>query len=175
MKKAQKGDSKAFIKIFQQFEGDLYRMAYVYVKNEPDALDVVQETAYRAFKSIHTIKKPEYVKTWLIRIAISCSLDLLKKNSNVVPLKPEYEDLVGAAMDDPLADITLQDMMEKLTEEEKSIVLLKYYECYSFKEIAEVLSIPLGTAKTILYRAMGKIRKQYKEDEKGGFDQAGDQ
>ncbi|MFL8935208.1 RNA polymerase sigma factor [Rossellomorea oryzaecorticis] len=174
VRKAQKGDDKAFIKLFQLYEEDLYRMAFVYVKNEVDALDVVQETAYRAFKNIETIKKPKYVKTWLIRIAITCSLDLLKKNKNVVPLIPDYEQFMGAEAD-PLAAITLKEMIEKLNEEEKSTVLLRFYEGYSFKEIAETLSVPLGTAKSILYRAMGKMRKEYEEGEKDESYQAGDQ
>ena len=46
-------------------------MAYVYVKNKDDALDVVQEVAYQSFKKIDTLKKPEYFKTWLIKIAIN--------------------------------------------------------------------------------------------------------
>ena len=75
VKKAQKGNDKAFLKLFQKYEEDIYRMAYVYVKNENDALDVVQEVAYRSFKKIDTLKNPEYLKTWLIKIAINCSLN----------------------------------------------------------------------------------------------------
>lgn len=79
IKKAQKGNDKAFCTLFQQYEQDLYRIAYVYVKNQNDALDVVQETAYRSYKSIKTLKEPTNFKTWLVRIAISCSIDLLRK------------------------------------------------------------------------------------------------
>ena len=86
IKKAQKGNDKAFLTLFQEYEQDIYRMAYIYVKNQNDALDVVQETAYRSFKSIGTLKEPRYFKTWLMRIAISCSLDILRKRKNVVPL-----------------------------------------------------------------------------------------
>ena len=73
IKKAQKGNDKAFLTLFQQYEQDIYRTAFVYVKNQSDALDVVQETAYRSFKSIKDLKEPKYFKTWLIRIAISCA------------------------------------------------------------------------------------------------------
>lgn len=54
VRKAQRGNDKAFLKLFQQYEEDLYRIAYVYVKNKDDALDVVQETAYLSFKKINT-------------------------------------------------------------------------------------------------------------------------
>ncbi|WP_319005818.1 hypothetical protein [Metabacillus niabensis] len=49
VKKAQNGDDKAFLKLFQKLQEDIYRTAYVYVKNKDDALDVVQEVAYQSF------------------------------------------------------------------------------------------------------------------------------
>ncbi|MEW8987886.1 MAG: sigma factor, partial [Bacillus sp. (in: firmicutes)] len=60
IKKAQRGNDKAFLELFQQYEQDLYRMAYIYVKNQSDAMDVVQETAYKSFKSINELKEPKY-------------------------------------------------------------------------------------------------------------------
>lgn len=161
--KAQKGNDKAFLKLFQQYEEDIYRMAYVYVKNESDALDVVQEVAYRSFKKINTLKNPEYFKTWLIRIAITCSLDLMRKNKKVVHLKPEYQDKIGLEEEDVPLSITLQELLEQLNEHERSIVLLKFYEGYSFKEIAELVDMPLGSVKSVLYRALAKLRKEFKE------------
>lgn len=163
VKKAQKGDDKAFIKLFQQYEEDIYRMAYVYVKNESDALDVVQEVAYRSFKKIETLKNPEYFKTWLIKIAITCSIDLVRKNKNVVQLKPEYDEYISFEDEDIPLSITLQELLDQLNEDEKSIVILKFYEGYSFKEIADLLNMPIGSAKSVLYRALGKLRKQFKE------------
>ncbi|MEK4538219.1 sigma-70 family RNA polymerase sigma factor [Peribacillus sp. FSL K6-1552] len=163
VKKAQKGDDKAFLKLFQQYEEDIYRMAYVYVKNESDALDVVQEVAYRSFKKIETLKYPEYFKTWLIKIAITCSIDLVRKNKNVVQLKPEYDECISFEDEDIPLSITLQELLDQLNEDEKSIVILKFYEGYSFKEIADLLNMPIGSAKSVLYRALGKLRKQFKE------------
>ncbi|WP_409296941.1 sigma-70 family RNA polymerase sigma factor [Peribacillus sp. SCS-26] len=163
VRKAQRGDSKAFLKLFQQYEEDIYRMAYVYVKNEEDALDVLQEVAYRSFNKIGTLKNPEYFKTWLIRIAITCSIDLVNKNKKVVQLKPEYEEFIGLEEEDVSLSITLQELLERLNEDEKSMVYLRFYEGYSFKEIASLAGVPLGTAKSVLYRALGKLRKQFKE------------
>lgn len=55
-------------------------MAYVYVKNRDDALDVVQEVAYQSFKKIDTLKNPEYFKTWLMKITMNCATNQVKKN-----------------------------------------------------------------------------------------------
>ncbi|WP_342559860.1 sigma-70 family RNA polymerase sigma factor [Psychrobacillus sp. FSL W7-1457] len=163
MKKAQKGNDKAFIKIFQEYEEDIYRMAFVYVKNQEDALDIVQEVAYQSFKKINTLKQPEYFKTWLMRITINCAVNLVKKNKKVLQFKPNFEEIIASDDDDVLLSITLQELIDNLQYDEKSVVLLKFFQNYTFNEISEVLEIPLGTAKSVLYRAINKLRKELKE------------
>lgn len=100
VKKAQKGDDGAFYALFHQYEQDIYRMAFVYVKNQNDALDVVQETAYRSFKSIKTLKDPSLFKTWLIRIAVNCSLDVLRKRKAVGRLLPEVDENISGDLNE---------------------------------------------------------------------------
>lgn len=166
VKEAQKGNDKAFLQLFQEYENDIYRTAFVYVKNQEDALDVVQETAYRAFKSIKDLREPKYLKTWIIKIAISCSIDLLRKQKNVIELKPEIERVISnkAEKDIPLS-MTLEDLIELLNEHEKKVIILRYYFDFTIKEVAETLKIPLGTAKTILYRGLNKLRKELNGEE----------
>jgi RNA polymerase sigma-70 factor, ECF subfamily len=165
IKKAQKGNDKAFLTLFQQYEQDIYRTAFVYVKNQSDALDVVQETAYRSFKSIKNLKEPKYFKTWLIRIAISCAIDLLRKQKNLVQMKPEYEKIFsGDIKEDFDLEMTIQCLIERLNEDEKGVIILRFYEGLTIKEVSESLDIPLGTAKTILYRALNKLRKDLNGD-----------
>lgn len=161
VKKAQKGNEKAFLKLFQQYEEEIYRMAFVYVRNKEDALDVVQEVAYQSFKNISSLKKAEYFKTWLMKITINCSINLIRKNEKVVPLKPEFEEIIATYNEDFLSNLSLSDLMTDLKEDEKSVVVLKFYYNYTFKEIAEILEIPLGTTKSILYRALAKLKKEY--------------
>ena len=163
VQKAKRGNDKAFLKIFQQHEESIYRMAFVYVKNQEDALDIVQEVAYQAFKKIHTLKNPEYFKTWLMRITINCALNVNKKNSKIIPLNPEFEEFIESDDVDSTLYITLKDLIETLQDDEKSVVLLKYYQSFTFQEISETLGIPLGTAKSILYRALNKLREEFKE------------
>ena len=165
VRKAQKGNDKAFLTLFQQYEQDIYRTAFVYVKNQNDALDVVQETAYRSFKSIKNLKEPKYFKTWLIRIAISCAIDLLRKQKNVVQLKPEFEEFISGDINEDIdLEMTVRDLIERLNEDEKSVIILRFYEDFTIKEVSETLDIPLGTAKTVLYRALNKLRKDLKGD-----------
>jgi RNA polymerase sigma-70 factor, ECF subfamily len=166
VKKAQKGSDKAFLQLFQTYEEDVYRMAYVYVKNENDALDVVQEVAYKSFKKIHTLKEPQYFKTWLIKMTITTAINVIRMKKKVVPLQLGKEQVINSELIDIPLSLTLRDLLNILNEQEKSVVLLKYYNDFSFNEIAEVLELPLGTAKSLLYRALRKLRKELKEEER---------
>ena len=163
VKKAQKGNDKAYLMLFQQYEADIYRMAYVYVKNNDDALDLVQEVAYQSFKKISTLKKPEYFKTWLMKITINCALSLINKNKKVIPLNLDFEVLTGSEDEDIALTLSLHELVDTLKEDEKSVILLKYYDDRTLKEISEILDIPLGTAKSVLYRALDKLRQDLKE------------
>ena len=165
MKKATKGDDQAFLTLFQKYEQDIYRTAFIYVKNESDALDVVQETAFRSFKYIKNLKEPKYFKTWLIKIAITCSLDNLGKQKNTIQMKPEFEELIsGDINEDFILTMTLHDLIDQLNEDEKSVIILRFYQDLTIKEVSETLNIPLGTAKTILYRAINKLRNVMRGD-----------
>ena len=163
VKKAQRGNDKAFLKLFQTYEEELYRIAFLYVKNKEDALDVIQETAYRSFKNLSSLKNTEYFKTWLTKITINCAIDYIRRNKKIVQLNPEHVEYIESYDEDIPLKLTLDELMDALNEDEKSIVILKYYYEYTFKEISEILEIPLGTGKSILYRALGKLRKKAEE------------
>lgn len=137
----------------------------MYVKNKNDALDIVQETAYKAISQIQTLKKPEYFKTWLIRITINCSINLLNKGKKIVPLKSEYIEDNIAKENDCVLRLTLRDMIERLNENEKSVVILKYFYNYTFLEISQIIELPIGTVKTLLYRSLDKLRIHLKKED----------
>lgn len=166
VKKAQRGDEEAYLKLFTQYEELIYRTAYIYVKNEEDALDVVQETAYRSFKAIESLKKAKYFKTWLTKIAITSALDILRKNKKTVLIDDYREDM--ATTEDKTAEITtslsLLELLKSLKDDEKSVVILKYYYDYTFSMISKILDMPLGSVKTIHYRALKNLEIEGKEN-----------
>ncbi len=163
VKKAQKGNDKAYLMLFQRYEADIYRMAYVYVKNKDDALDLVQEVAYQSFKKIGSLKKPEYFKTWLMKITINCALNLINKNKKVILMHPDLEVATRIEDGDIALSLSLHNLIDALKEDEKTVILLKYYHDRTLKEISEILDMPLGTAKSVLYRALDKLRENMKE------------
>jgi RNA polymerase sigma-70 factor, ECF subfamily len=163
VKKAQSGDRQAFIKLIEEYQDDIYRTALIYTKNQDDALDIVQETAFRSFSKIKSLKSPQFLKTWLMKITINAAIDLLRDKKKVIHLKPEYTEYIGTEDGDIPLSITLKEVINKLDEREKCIILLKYYFNHTFKEISEIMDIPLGTIKSTLYRALQKMRLEMKE------------
>ncbi|TVX91685.1 RNA polymerase sigma factor [Paenibacillus agilis] len=162
VKKAQKGNKKAFLELFQHYEEAIYRIAYMYVKNKDDTLDVVQETAYHAFRSIDTLREPQYVKTWMMKIAINQSIYILNQRKKIIPFPPEFTEHNSGFVseeDVPLA-VTLEQLLDELNMTEKSVITLKFYKGYTIQAISDLLELPLGSTKTILYRGLGKLRKK---------------
>lgn len=82
--KAIAGDEDSFTVLIDGMQERLYRMAYSYVRNQEDALEIVQETVFKAYISIHKLKQPQYFKTWLTKIAVNCALDFIRKSKNRV-------------------------------------------------------------------------------------------
>jgi len=76
---ARRGNDDAFYQLIEQRKHLLYRTAYAYVKNREDAMDIVGDTVYKAYKSLRKLKEPAFFNTWLTRILINCCLDHLKK------------------------------------------------------------------------------------------------
>lgn len=80
-------DKREFAQRLQDDRARYYRLAYSYVKNEHDALDIVSESAYRGLKELHTLRSPEFFRTWMTRIVVNCAIDLVRKSSRVVSLR----------------------------------------------------------------------------------------
>ncbi|MBD8497718.1 sigma-70 family RNA polymerase sigma factor [Paenibacillus arenosi] len=167
VKKAQKGNDQAFLELFQQYEESIYRIAYTYVKNKEDALDIVQDTAYQSFKTIGSLREPQYFKAWLFKIAINRSIDTYKKKQKVILFPTDYTEHKNLRTNDediPLS-VTLQQLLDELDMNEKSVILLKYYQGYTIQAISDILEMPLGTTKTILYRGLAKLRQSLERGE----------
>ncbi|MEI2666054.1 sigma-70 family RNA polymerase sigma factor [Rossellomorea sp. LJF3] len=166
VKKAIKGSKRAFEKLVQQHYERIYRTAYLYVHNEEDALDVVQEATFQAYKSIHSLKHPEYFMTWLTRIVIRCTGQLLKKRNNVIPMSDEY---LSNLPDDSIPDIEessqLLHAIQQLRLNYRTAIILFYYYDYSIKMISKEMEVPENTVKTYLSRGKAELKKFIKGEE----------
>ena len=166
VKKAIKGNKSAFGKLVQQHYERIYRTAYLYVHNEEDALDAVQEATYQAFTSIHSLKNPEYFLTWFTRIVIRCSVHILNKESNVVPLSDEIlANLPGQVNPNIEESSQLLHAIQQLRENYRTVIILFYYYDYPIKTISNVMGIPESTVKTYLSRGKAELKASYKHEE----------
>lgn len=160
--KARKGDEKAFQDLIDQEKNKLYRMAYVYVKNEDDALDIVQDAIYKAFISIKSLKYPQYFSTWLARILINSALDFIRKHERIIPTE-EMDGIPGERHSMIEDKLDLAGAIEELDVPYKTVIILRYYKDFTVKQIAEILDCPEGTIKTRLHRAIRQLKSELKE------------
>lgn len=165
VQKAKNGDPDAFTALVEIVKVQAYKMAYTYVKSEDDALDIVSDSVYKAYKSIKSLEDPQFFKTWFMRIVINSSINFLNKNKNIV-YQEEYLDN-GASLQDTselsIQKIDLFKALDTLSPDQKTIVILRFYQDYKIEEIAEFLSIPLSTAKTRLYKILKILKDQMGE------------
>ena len=135
-----------------------YRIAYSYVKNADDALDIIQESIFKALLSLNTLKNPEYMKTWFYRILINCSLDFIRKQKNIIPLDNETLYSYVNEFNDTYADIDLQRALDELPDNYRNIIILRFFEDLKIEEVAEILNENINTVKTRLYKSLDKLR-----------------
>ncbi|MDN7243209.1 sigma-70 family RNA polymerase sigma factor [Planococcus sp. N028] len=158
VKKAIKGNEEAFEMLIKNESEKLYRTAFLYVQNKEDALDVVQETVYKAFVSIRQVKNPEFFYTWLTRILIHTAYALLTKRKSMV-----QEDISSELPDMRPADIEGKlDVMEALSllnENYQTAIILFYYQDLTINSIAKTMGKPENTIKTYLRRAKAELKE----------------
>ena len=145
--------------ILEQYPA-LYRLAFTYVKNPDDAMDVVQESVYKAMRGCAPVPNREAVR-WLCRIVVNTALDLLRGRSREVltDILPE------SGREDVYADPDLLRALDVLDERERTVVVLRFFQELKLHEIAQVTGENLNTVKTILYRSLKKLKAYLTEGE----------
>lgn len=142
----------------------MYRIAYTYVKNEEDALDIVQESAYKAIRNCGQVKKERYIQTWICRIVINTSMDFLRKTQREFPIEELYE-VNEPGITDQYEDFDMTKALNTLTERERAVVILRYFEDKKLEDIAYILNANLSTVKSLLYRSLKKLKLEMVEGE----------
>ena len=148
-------------KIFLDRKKSLTRTAYSILRNEEDAHDVVQETYYEALKHNNDIREPQYLTTWVYRILINKCNKILKKGDLNVKLAENFLSSNSSIEQEVENKIYVEEILSRLSEGHRQIVVLKYIEGFSINEISEIVGIPAGTVKSRLHYAVNKIRQFY--------------
>lgn len=152
-RQAMKKEEVAFLAVMQEHEALLYHTALGYLKSEHDAIEAVQEVTYRAYRKIHTVKNPTFIKTWLVRILLNVCYDMVKqqkRHSSELYTEP------STGINEQT--IQIEEALATLSKEHQEIVHLKYFHSLKNAEIARIQDIPEGTVKSRLHKALQKLR-----------------
>jgi RNA polymerase sigma-70 factor, ECF subfamily len=158
VKKAIKGNKKAFEELLILHSEQLYRTAYLYVGNREDALDIVQETAYKGLLAVGQLRDERFFLTWLTRIMIHCAYDVLKKKKKEISVDQLIE-LSSAKEEKRDVSLDLVNAIDRLSEHYRNAVILFYYQDLPISEVAKVMNIPENTVKTYLFRGKNELKK----------------
>ena len=138
-----------------------YRLAYSYMGNQEDALDVVQESAYKAIRDSKKVENENYISTWIYRIVVNTAIDMLRKRKKE-GINTQIEDY-EMPVEDTYSDPDLAVALNRLKAEEQLVITLRYFEELSLEEISDIAGEPLSTIKSRLYRALKKLRVDLEE------------
>ena len=148
-----------------KYKENHYRLAYSYVRNTEDALDIVQESIYKAISSIDSLKNHNYIKTWFYRIVVNTSLDFLRKRRKVDIVDEDVLISLDSGIVDDYSNLDLQEALDNLPDKYRTVVVLRYFEDLKIEEIAEVLNENVNTVKTRLYKSLEKLRIKLSDHE----------
>ncbi len=140
-------------------EKSLYHVAKSILKNDEDCADAMQNAILAAYKKLHTLKQEAFFKTWLTRILINESYQLLRSQREQV----SYEDYMAKQRaEDTTRYSELYLAVQELSEKYRIPFVLHYVEGYSIKEIAQILSLTESATKVRLHRARNLMKERLK-------------
>lgn len=167
VKRAKKGDKEAFSQLIKDIRIDLYKISKGFFKNEEDIKDAVSETILTAYQKINTLENEKLFKTWIIRILINKCNDILRKNSKIIFLNNEIDEITYDK--DPNEYLDLYKAINTLNDDIKILVILYYFNDLSISEISKITNIKEGTIKSRLSRGRDKLYLILNANKEGSF------
>ena len=170
IRKARNGDPDAFAELVKLHERFVFNLAMRTLGNPDEAADAAQEAFIRAWSALHDFREQSQFRTWLYRIVLNLCLNRVPR------LRRELNDLTHEEMidlpesssgtGDPVASLEQNEMrahlhnqIDRLPEQYRLLVSLRYQHELSYDEIAALLGLPVGTVKTGLFRAKARLRE----------------
>src|SRR5699024_1442729 len=183
IKQVKRGDQSAFEDVVSFFQHKIYQHCFRMLGNAHEAEDMAQEAFIRAYVNIHSYDENRKFSTWLYRIATNLTIDRIRKRKPDYFLDAELKGTDGLNMYSQLAaderlpeeevqNLELQNYIQEeiaaLSPKYRTVIMLRYLEEFSLREISEILDIPLGTVKTRIHRGREALRKKLRHVKRSG-------
>ncbi len=155
----RKGNREAYQIIVSRYMKRAYYIALGFVKNHQDALDISQESFIKAFRKIKSfnIQKPFF--PWFYRLMKNLCLDHLKRSSRIKEIPLEEIHVLQEEREDKEIKEVLWRGIERLPFEQREVIILRYFQQLSYREIAEMTEKPIGTVMSSLYYAKKRLKE----------------
>ena len=170
---ARSGDSDAFRTLVERHSRAVYRLAHRMTGNASDAEDVVQETFLKAYKQLGRFESRANFGTWIHRIAVNCSIDLIRSRPHR-EASHDTADLEGMGTPETNADAAhrsperlmlstevqerINGAMSTLSQRERAAFVLRHFEGHSIDDISRSLGLKTNATKHSIFRAVRKMR-----------------
>jgi len=157
------GDKEAFSGIVERYRKRAFLMAYTIVRNEQDAYDLSQEAFIRAYRNLKKFDLDRPFFPWFYRILKNRCLSFLRKRKQLAEVSIEgVFGLKSAEIDLDRARL-VRECIAALPENAREILNLRYYQGYSYREIADILEKPIGSVMSGLFYARKKLKELLQE------------
>ncbi len=181
-----RGELAAFQELVERHKQSIYYVALDITGNHSDAEDVSQEVFLKVYRSFGTFKRGAKMSSWLHRIAVNASIDHLRRKSAIpdaarkdlfnvdiaeLPFpddRPESDPARRA--EDELTRARIERALQRISDRERSVFVLRHYHDLSLKEIAAAMKISTGSVKSYLFRALRKLQKELASAGIGGLE-----
>lgn len=155
----RKGDREAYQGIVTRYMHSAYYIALGFVHNQQDALDISQEAFIRAFRKLRKFDLNRRFFPWFYKLLKNLCLDHIKRRRRLSEIPLEGIQVPTEDTEDREMKEILWRGIEKLSFEQKEIIILRYFRQYSYQEIAEMTGKPIGTVMSTLYYAKRKLKE----------------
>ena len=173
VRRVQAGDTEAFEPLVEKYKRKVFRLAYQVLRDQEEALDVAQEAFVKAFRALPAFKGDSAFYTWLFRITMNVALDRKRqratraKSLGAEDVPPEEWERTATSTDPDPEDVAtgvetrerIRKGLDSLSEHHRAIIILSDIEGLQYREIAEVLGIPMGTVMSRLHHARKRLRE----------------
>jgi RNA polymerase sigma-70 factor (ECF subfamily) len=157
-----------FEEIYERYANKVYRKCYSFVYNQAKAEDFTHDIFLKLIVKIGTFKETSKFSTWLYSITYNYCMDQIRVSKKNIEVALEgNHDIIDEGDDDDLMNMhehQLGKSLEKIPSDEKALILMKYQDDFSIKEIADTLNITESAVKMRLLRSKEKLRKIYLEN-----------